>query len=92
MDFEFVKCFDGCVISYNCTVLQSKYELFGTLFFHFHVNDIRLWRITVYSLEKRRQHFQATSFMPDFDDVNFPITVANCVSPCESYLNGIGVV
>jgi hypothetical protein len=60
--------------------------------FHFHVSDIRLWRMTVYSMEKRRQHCQATSFMSDLDDVNFPVTVANCVSPFGCHLNSIGVI
>jgi hypothetical protein len=33
----------------------------------------------------------ATSFMSDLDDVNFPVTVANCVSPFGCHLNSIGV-
>jgi hypothetical protein len=72
--------------------LQTRAELFGTHLLHSHVSDVRLWRMTVYSVEKRRQHFQATSFMSDFDDVNFPVTVANCISPFGSYLNSIGVI
>jgi hypothetical protein len=71
------------------TSLQTQEKLFGTHFFHFHVSDIRLWRMTVYSMEERRQRCQATSFMSDLDDVNFPVTVANCVSPFGSYLNSI---
>jgi hypothetical protein len=47
--------------------------------------------MTVYSMEKRRQHCQATRFMSDLDDVNFPVTIANCVSPSGSHLNSIGV-
>jgi hypothetical protein len=61
--------------------LETREKLFGTHFCHFHVNDIRLRWLTVYSIEKRRQHSHATSFTSDLDDVNFPITVANCVSP-----------
>jgi hypothetical protein len=72
--------------------LQTRAKLFGTHFFPFHVSDIRLWRMTVYSMEKRRQHCQATSFMSDLDDVNFPVTIANCVSPFGSHLNSIGVI
>jgi hypothetical protein len=30
--------------------------------------------------------------MSDLDDVNFPVTVANCVSPFGCYLNSIGVI
>jgi hypothetical protein len=48
--------------------------------------------MTVYSIEKRRQHCQATSFMSDLDDVNFPVTIANCVSPFVSHLNSIRVI
>jgi hypothetical protein len=43
-------------------------------------------------IEKRRQHCQATSFMSHFHDVNFPVTVANCVSPFGSYLNSIEAI
>jgi hypothetical protein len=43
-------------------------------------------------MEKRRHHCQATSFLSDLDDVNFPVTVANCVSPFGSHLNSIGVI
>jgi hypothetical protein len=45
-----------------------------------------------FSMEKRRQHCQATSFVSDFDDVKFPVTVANCISPFGSHLNSIGVI
>jgi hypothetical protein len=71
--------------------LQMRANLFGTHFFHFHVSDIRLWRMTVYSVEKRRHHCQAVSFMSDFDDINFPVTTANYISPFGSHLNNIGV-
>jgi hypothetical protein len=30
--------------------------------------------MTVYSMDKRWQYCQATSFMSDFDDVNFPVS------------------
>jgi hypothetical protein len=58
-------------------------EVFWDTLFHFKVSDcdIKLWRMTVYSMEKCRQHCQATSLMSDLDDVNFPVIVANCVSP-----------
>jgi hypothetical protein len=72
--------------------LQTRAKFFGTHFLHCYVSDIRLWRMTVYSMEKRWQHCQATSFMSDFDDVNFPVTVANCISPFGSHLNSIGVI
>jgi hypothetical protein len=72
--------------------LQTRANLSGTHFFHFHVSDIRPWRMTVYSTEKHRQQSQATSFMSDLDDVNFPVTVANCVSPFGCHLNSIGVI
>jgi hypothetical protein len=49
--------------------------------FPFHVSDNRLYRMTVYFMEKRRHRCQATSFSSYLDDVNFPVTVANCVSP-----------
>jgi hypothetical protein len=71
--------------------LQMPAKLFRTHFFHFHVSDIRLWQITVYFMEKRRHHCQATSFMSDLDDVNFPVTIANCTSPFGSHLNSIRV-
>jgi hypothetical protein len=72
--------------------LQTRAMLFGAPFFRFHITDIRLWRMTVYSMEKHRQHCQATSFESDLDDVNFPVTVANCVSPFGCHLNSIGVI
>jgi hypothetical protein len=72
--------------------LQTRAKLFGTHFIHFHVSDIRLWRITVYFTGKRWQHCQATSFMSDFDDFNFQVTVANCVSPFGCHLNSIRVI
>jgi hypothetical protein len=72
--------------------LQTRAKLFGTHFFYFHVSDIRLWRMTVYCMEKRMQHCQATSFMSDLDDINFPVTIANCVSPFGCHLNSIGVI
>jgi hypothetical protein len=50
--------------------------------------------MTVYSVEKCWQHSQATSFLSESDDVNFPLTVANCTptSPFESQLNNIWVI
>jgi hypothetical protein len=71
--------------------LQTRAQLFGTHFLPFHVSDIRLYRVTVYSTEKRRHHCQATSFMSDLDDVNFPVNIVNFVSPFGSHLNSIGV-
>jgi hypothetical protein len=52
-------------------------KIFGTHLLHCHVWDARLWRMTVYSMQKRRQHSQATSFMSDLDDVNFPGTLVS---------------
>jgi hypothetical protein len=72
--------------------LQTRAKLFGTHLFLFHVSDIRLYRMTVYSMEKCKHHCQATSFMSDLDDVNFPLTIANCFSPFGSHLNSIGVI
>jgi hypothetical protein len=72
--------------------LQTRAKLLGTHFSHCFVSDFRLWRMTVYSIEKRKQHHQATSFMPDLDVVNFPVTVAIGVSPFGSHLNSIGVI
>jgi hypothetical protein len=43
-------------------------------------------------MEKRRHRCQAISFLSDFDDVNFPVTIANCVSPFGFHLNRIGVI
>jgi hypothetical protein len=71
-------------------LMQAK--LFGTHFFPFHASDIRLWQMTLYSTEKRWQHSQAASFMSDLDDVHFPVTIVNCVSPFGSCLNSIGVI
>jgi hypothetical protein len=61
--------------------LQTRAKIFWTHFLHLHVSDIRQWRMTVYSMEIRWQHCQATSFMSDLDDVNFPVIVAKCISP-----------
>jgi hypothetical protein len=72
--------------------LQMQAKLFGTHFLHSYVSDIRLWRMTVDSMEKRRQHCQATSFMSDLDDVEIPVTVANCIFPFGSHLNSIGLI
>jgi hypothetical protein len=72
--------------------LQTRAKLFVTQFLHSHVSDIRLWRLTVYFIEKRWQHCQATSFMSDLDDVNFPVTVAKCISPFGSHLDIIGMI
>jgi hypothetical protein len=33
--------------------------------------------MTFYPTEKRYEHLQATSFMSNFDDVNFPVTIAS---------------
>jgi hypothetical protein len=60
--------------------LQTRAMLFGTHFSPFHVSDIRLYRMTVYSMEKRRHHFQVTSFMSDLDDVSFPVNSKLCFS------------
>jgi hypothetical protein len=59
----------------------------GHIFLHSYVSDIRLWRMTVYSLGNRWQHCQATSFMSGLDHVHFPVSVANCISPVGSNLN-----
>jgi hypothetical protein len=72
--------------------LQKRAKLLGTHFFPFHGSDIRLNQMTVYSMEKRSHHSQATSLMSDLDDVNFPVTIANCVSPFGSRLNSIRVI
>jgi hypothetical protein len=72
--------------------LQTRAKSFGTHFFPFHVSNIRLWRMTVYSMEKRGKHCQAISFMSDIDGVNFPVTIANYVPPFGCHLNSIGVV
>jgi hypothetical protein len=47
--------------------LQAGEKFFGTHFLHCHVSDIGLWRMTVYSMDKRWQHCQVTSFMSDLD-------------------------
>ena len=73
-------------------VLTKASKMFRDTLFPFHISDNRLYRMTVYFMEKRRHHCQATSFMSDLDDVNFPVTVANCVSPFKSHLNGIGMI
>jgi hypothetical protein len=39
---------------HNEIVSQTRAKLFGTHFFHFLVSDIRLWRMTVCSMEKHR--------------------------------------
>jgi hypothetical protein len=72
--------------------LQTRAKLFGTHFFPFHVSDIRMWRMTVYSMEKCKHYCQAISFLSDLIDVSFPVTIANCVSPFGSHLNSIGVI
>jgi hypothetical protein len=61
--------------------LQTRAQLFGTHFSPFHVSDITMSRMTVYSMGERIHHCQATSLISVLDDVNFPVTVANCVSP-----------
>jgi hypothetical protein len=72
--------------------LLTRAKLFETQFLHSHVSDIKLWWMTVYPVEKRTQHCQATSFISDLDDVNFPLTVVNCDSPFGCYLISIGVI
>jgi hypothetical protein len=74
--------------------LQTRAKFFGTHFLHslYFVSDIRLWRMTTYSMEKRWQHCQATSLMSDLDDVNFSSNVANCISPFGSHLNSIDMI
>jgi hypothetical protein len=42
--------------------LQTRSKLFGTRLSQCHVSDIRLWRMTVYSMEKRWQHCVAITF------------------------------
>jgi hypothetical protein len=70
--------------------VQTPTKFFGTHFLHCFVSGIWLWRMTIYSMEKRRQHCQATGFMSDLEDVNYPVTVANCISPFGCQLNSIG--
>ena len=48
--------------------------------------------MTVKAMEKRLQHLRATALMRDFDDVNFPVTVAHCISPFGSHLNSIVMI
>jgi hypothetical protein len=62
-------------------VLTKASKVIRDTLFPSHVSDIGLYRMTVYFMQKRRHHYQATSFSSDLDDVNFPVTVANCVSP-----------
>jgi hypothetical protein len=71
--------------------LQTRAKFFGTHFFPFHLSDIRPYRMTVYIMEKRRHHCQATSLMSDLEDVNFPVATANFF-PFGSNLNSIGVI
>jgi hypothetical protein len=72
--------------------LQSRAKFFGTHFLDCFVSDVRLWRMTVCSMEKRRQYCQATSLMSDLGDVNFLVTVANCISLFGCHPNSIGVI
>jgi hypothetical protein len=72
--------------------LQTQAKFLRSHFFPFHESDIRLNRMTVYSMEKRRHHCQTTNFMSDLDDVNFPVTIANFISPFGSHLNSIRVI
>jgi hypothetical protein len=51
--------------------LQMRAKFFGTHFLHCYVKDIGLWRMTIYSTDNPWQHLQVTSFMSDFDDINF---------------------
>jgi hypothetical protein len=72
--------------------LQTRAKFFETHRLNCHVRNIMLRRMTVYSMPKRWQHCQATSFMSDLDDVDFPLTAANCISRFGSHLNCIGVM
>jgi hypothetical protein len=80
---------------YGHEVLLCPYkreQSYSGHFSHCYVSDIGLWRLTVYYVEKRCQHGQATSLTSNFDDVNFPVTVANCISHFGSQLNSIRVI
>jgi hypothetical protein len=58
--------------------VQMRAKFFATHFLHSKVSDIGLsyeWQFILW--KKRLLHLQATSQMSDFDDVNFPVTVAN---------------
>jgi hypothetical protein len=88
-DVGFVKtCLCG-IVMYNDVTCFTSYS--GD-FFPFHLSDVRLWRMTVKSMRKRRQHCQDISFMSDLNDVNFPVTIASCVSLLGSHLNSIGMM
>jgi hypothetical protein len=69
--------------------LQMRAKFFGTHFLHCYVSDIGLKRMTVYFMEKRWQHLQATSLMSDFDMINFPLTLSEYISPLGCQLNSI---
>jgi hypothetical protein len=62
---------DSPCTAMKCWCPYKREKSYSGHFFHLHVSDIRLWQMTVYSMEKRRQHCQAGSFISDFDDVNF---------------------
>jgi hypothetical protein len=53
-------------------VLTKAGKVIRNTLFPFHVSDNRLYRMTVWLMEKRRHHGQASSFASDFDDVSFP--------------------
>jgi hypothetical protein len=53
-------------------VLTKASKFIRDTLFPFHVSDNKLYRITVWVLERRRHYCQASSFSSDFDDVSFP--------------------
>jgi hypothetical protein len=78
--YKTAKSFQGLAM-YSHEVLmslQTRTKFFGTYSLRCQESDIDQWRKTVYSMGKRWQHCHATSLMSDLDEVNFPVTVANC--------------
>jgi hypothetical protein len=71
---------------------QTRETFSETHFSHCYVSDIRLWPLTVYSMEKNANTDRLPDFISDLDDVNFPVTVANGISPFGSHLDNIGVI
>ena len=53
-------------------VLTKASKVIRDTLFPFHISDNRLYRMTVWFMEKRRHHCQTSSFSSDFDDVSFP--------------------
>jgi hypothetical protein len=53
-------------------VLTRASKLIQDTLLPFHVSDNRLYRMTVWFMEKRRNHCQASTFSSDFDNVSFP--------------------